>query len=95
MRATLLASTIYHRECNHTKSERSLAFPSSLAPLFLVTSGYQQRESMQGMPSFEDCFSYQNRCWSDIIKAYGKDCWDFPDPRCCFAPAMKNKLSYD
>ena len=31
----------------------------------------------------------------DIIKAYGKDCWDFPDPRCCFAPAMKNKLSYD
>ena len=44
---------------------------------------------------FEDCFSYQNRCWSDIIKAYGKDCWDFPDPRCCFAPAMKNKLSYD
>lgn len=50
---------------------------------------------MQGMPSFEDCFSYQNRCWSDIIKAYGKDCWDFPDPRCCFAPAMKNKLSYD
>lgn len=38
---------------------------------------------------FEDCFSYQNRCWSDIIKAYGKDCWDFPDPRCCFAPAMK------
>ena len=44
---------------------------------------------------FEDCFSYQNRCWSDIINAYGKDCWDFPDPRCCFAPAMKNKLSYD
>ena len=27
-------------------------FISSLAPLFLVTSGYQQRESMQGMPSF-------------------------------------------
>ena len=94
MRATLLASTIYHRECNHTKSERSLAFPSSLAPLFLVTSGYQQRESMQGMPSFEDCFSYQNRCWSDIIKAMERIAGIFPI-RVCFAPAKKNKLSYD
>lgn len=44
---------------------------------------------------FESCFSYQNRCWSDIIKAYGTDCWDFPDPRCIFAPKMKNRLDYE
>lgn len=44
---------------------------------------------------FESCFSYQNRCWSDIIKAYGTDCWDFPDPRCIFAPEMKNRLDYE
>ena len=44
---------------------------------------------------FEDCFSYQNRCWSDIVKAYGRDCWDYPDPRCRYAPAMRNKLDYD
>ena len=44
---------------------------------------------------FETCFSYQNRCWSDIIKAYGTGCWDFPDPRCKFAPNMKNKLDYE
>ena len=44
---------------------------------------------------FEDCYNYQNRCWSDIIKAYGNDCWDFPDPRCRYAPQMKNPLSYD
>ena len=82
MRATLLASTIYHRECNHTKSSLSRQDINKESPC---------RECRL----FEDCFSYQNRCWSDIIKAYGKDCWDFPDPRCCFAPAMKNKLSYD
>lgn len=44
---------------------------------------------------FESCYQYQNRCWSDIIKTYGADCWDFPDPRCKFAPTMKNNLGYD
>lgn len=44
---------------------------------------------------FETCFSYNNRCWIDIIKAYGTDCWDYPDPRCQIAPPMKNNLDYD
>jgi radical SAM protein with 4Fe4S-binding SPASM domain len=42
---------------------------------------------------FESCFGENNRCWTDIIKAYGKDNWDYPDPRCVFAPAMINNLS--
>lgn len=44
---------------------------------------------------FEQCFGYGNRCWSDIIKAYGPDCWDYPDPRCAWAPPMKNYLGYE
>lgn len=44
---------------------------------------------------FDTCFGYQNRCWSDIIKAYGAECWDFPDPRCRLAPNMKNRLDYE
>lgn len=43
---------------------------------------------------FEQCFGYRNRCWSDIIKAYGPDCWDYPDPRCTWAPTMKYNLGY-
>lgn len=43
---------------------------------------------------FEDCFKYGNRCWSDIIKAYGKECWDYPDPRCKLAPEMTYRLDY-
>ena len=43
---------------------------------------------------FEECFDYRNRCWSDIIKAYGANCWDYPDPRCAFAPPMKHNLGY-
>lgn len=43
---------------------------------------------------FEECFGYGNRCWSNIVKAYGKECWDYPDPRCCRAPQMINRLDY-
>ena len=43
---------------------------------------------------FEECFGYANRCWSNIIKAYGEDCWDYPDPRCIYAPKMTNRLDY-
>lgn len=44
---------------------------------------------------FVSCFGYQNRCWVDIIKAYGEEHWDYPDPRCKKAPAMKNNLRYE
>ena len=44
---------------------------------------------------FDDCFRInRNRCWTDVIKAYGADRWDFPDPRCKFAPKMNNNISY-
>ncbi|MDR0893979.1 MAG: radical SAM protein [Prevotellaceae bacterium] len=43
---------------------------------------------------FDLCYKAQNRCWSDTIKAYGPDCWDYPDPRCEHAPKMKNQLGY-
>jgi radical SAM protein with 4Fe4S-binding SPASM domain len=45
---------------------------------------------------FDDCFrTNRNRCWTDVIKAYGADKWDFPDPRCKFAPKMNNNISYN
>ncbi len=43
---------------------------------------------------FEPCFSRRNRCWADIVKAYGKENWDYPDPRCAYAPAMINELTF-
>ena len=45
---------------------------------------------------FDDCFRVnRNRCWTDVIKAYGADKWDYPDPRCKFAPKMNNNISYN
>ena len=35
---------------------------------------------------FEACWGYHNRCWADILKVYGAEHWDYPDPRCRWAP---------
>jgi radical SAM protein with 4Fe4S-binding SPASM domain len=43
---------------------------------------------------FESCFGENNRCWVDIVKAYGKENWDYPDTRCAFAPSMINYLGF-
>lgn len=43
----------------------------------------------------EICYSERNRCWADVIKAYGEEGWDYPDPRCERAPELKNRLNYD
>lgn len=42
----------------------------------------------------KECFQSNNRCWADIMKAYGKDCYDYPDPRCDLAVPMKNYIGY-
>lgn len=46
-------------------------------------------------PVMKVCYSERNRCWADVIKAYGEDGWDYPDPRCEQAPELKNPLNYD
>ena len=43
---------------------------------------------------FESCFNERNRCWVDIIKAYGYANWDYPDPRCAFSPPMINNIDF-
>ena len=43
---------------------------------------------------FEKCYNNMNRCWADVVKAYGIENWDFPDPRCNLAPKMFNNLNY-
>lgn len=42
----------------------------------------------------KECFDSNNRCWADIMKAYGKDNYDYPDPRCKMADRMKNYIGY-
>lgn len=69
--------------------------PRALALAKIKKENLQEKSACRSCEHFEQCFHIdRNRCWSDIIKAYGTDCWDFPDPRCKKAPQMKNALEY-
>lgn len=43
---------------------------------------------------FDDCNNKKRRCVVKVIKAYGLENWDYPDPRCRFAPPFNNNLIY-
>lgn len=45
--------------------------------------------------AFSDCFKYANRCYANIIKAYGFDNFDYPDPRCRLAPTFNNSITHE
>jgi radical SAM protein with 4Fe4S-binding SPASM domain len=63
--------------------------------LSLKQNDIQKRSACKSCSKFTTCFSESNRCWADIIKAYGGSKWDFPDPRCNKAPKMmQNNLAY-
>lgn len=43
---------------------------------------------------FEECIKNKRKCLVKTIKAYGLENWDFPDPRCEFAPEFNSNLIY-
>ena len=44
---------------------------------------------------FKECFENGNRCYANILKAYGEQNSDFPDPRCYLAPIFKNSITHE
>ncbi|WP_321480167.1 radical SAM/SPASM domain-containing protein [uncultured Bacteroides sp.] len=62
--------------------------PRSLFLSNLKQEDIQQKSYCKTCSVFDQCYSSHNRCWSNIIKAYGDLNWDYPDPRCCFAPKV-------
>ncbi|GHT66407.1 hypothetical protein AGMMS50239_27830 [Bacteroidia bacterium] len=41
---------------------------------------------------FDECLSFPNKCYADVLKGYGDKNWDYPDPRCVKAPQFINEL---
>ena len=41
---------------------------------------------------FHYCRQGKGVCWKVILMAYGKDNWDYPDPRCPKAPVCQNEI---
>ena len=68
--------------------------PAAFRLINLERKDVQKNSICKECRLFEACFNERNRCWVDIIKAYGYDNWDYPDPRCSFAPSMVNNLDF-
>lgn len=69
-------------------SERALKLFNASKSLFREDSPCRK------CPHFEECNAKKRRCVVKVIKAYGAENWDFPDPRCKFAPKFNNDLIY-
>jgi len=69
--------------------------PKSLALANMKIDNIQEKSRCRTCTLFQDCFDNRNRCWVDIIKAYGEENWDYPDPRCNKAPKMIFDLSFN
>ena len=41
---------------------------------------------------FDECYAFQNRCIVDVLKGYGTENDDYPDPRCAMAPLFISEL---
>ena len=68
--------------------------PAAEELLNMKRTAVQSGSPCKACKLFEPCFHARNRCWVDIIKAYGKENWDYPDPRCIYAPTMTNDLRF-
>lgn len=44
---------------------------------------------------FAACFETSNRCYANIMKTYGEENIDYPDPRCIYAPNFINTITHD
>lgn len=54
---------------------------------------FREQSACKQCDLFDGCYSFPNRCIVDILKGYGDENWDYPDPRCAKAPIFcKNQL---
>jgi radical SAM protein with 4Fe4S-binding SPASM domain len=58
----------------------------------LTQDDFRDKSICRSCTLFDECISYNNRCVLDIVKAYGIENIDYPDPRCAKAPKFVNEL---
>jgi radical SAM protein with 4Fe4S-binding SPASM domain len=44
---------------------------------------------------YDDCRQIKGVCWKEILNAYDYENWDYPDPKCPYAPEPLNKFWLD
>lgn len=61
-------------------SERALALAN------MSQEEYSPDSACRNCDIFDKCKKNMNSCYTNILKVYGEEHWDYPDPRCAKAP---------
>jgi radical SAM protein with 4Fe4S-binding SPASM domain len=67
--------------------------PRALELAFPKKESFKDESICKKCSIFADCYEYHNKCYVDVIKGYGDENWDYPDPRCKFAPEFIYNLN--
>lgn len=59
---------------------------------FLSQQLISEKSACKVCGKFDNCRQGRGVCWKMVMYAYGKENWDFPDPRCPDAPDMFNDI---
>ena len=59
---------------------------------YINQSIIQENSPCRHCYEFEKCHEFKHVCWLNIIKAYGEEKWDYPDPLCPSAPKVNNSF---
>jgi radical SAM protein with 4Fe4S-binding SPASM domain len=52
----------------------------------------REESACKSCEKFEKCHQIRGVCWKEILCAYGYENWDYPDPKCPYAPAPYNRF---
>lgn len=67
--------------------------PKALALAHHRADSYSEDSSCKRCSLQEKCDSVQNKCYANILKVDGDEHWDYPDPRCCYAPRAEKAIN--
>ena len=60
---------------------------------YLSLEQIQEKSPCKKCSIFTKCRQeYGGVCWREVIKAYGNENWDYPDPRCPKAESVTKKI---
>lgn len=66
--------------------------PKALALAFPKKEDFSDKSVCKTCKIFDECMQFPNKCIADVLKGYGMEHPDFPDPRCNRAPAFVHSL---
>lgn len=77
----------------HTQTLEEIWNSQKAKDLFYIKqSDFQKSSPCRTCQDFAECHEYKHVCWRNVIWAYGKDNWDYPDIFCPKAPHVENTV---